>query len=307
MQAENGQGGQGDYPLAGGGGLDFGRLEHTFESLWLTGMEARTMVALLRLGAAMVAQLSHLTGISRSNLYPVLDSLGANGLCQRVPGRTAVWVSPEPHEVFAILQAGVEARRESARRSAVHHLGEAQALLAALPETKRNEAPITLVDDARLGLLYNEAMASVDTEILVLNRGPYAGELEADSAVLAALARGVKARALYVSGELDTIEGLKQGADVYAREGVELRVIDRLPAAMAVIGHETVLLALPSSDASSVVASSGAVIRHQGMVELQAAAFEQLWAQGRPYLNASSAEATPQTDGSQSVGADITH
>jgi len=280
----DGRNDQGGLSLGGDVGVDFGRLQQTFESLSLTGMESRTMVALLGLGTATLAQLSHLTGISRSNLYPVLDSLAAKALCQRVPGRFALWTTPEPNEVCAILRAAEEAAINSARQSAMRHLDEAQALLGKLPETKRRQAPITLVDDARLTAVYSEALASVDTEILVLNRGPYAGDMTLDRSVLQVLARGVMARALYVSAELEATDALRLGADAYSQAGAELRVIDSLPASMAVIGNDTVLLSLPSGDASSEMAAHGAVIRHQGMVKLQVAAFEHLWAQARPYV-----------------------
>jgi len=255
------------------------------EETSLTGNEAKAMVALLRFRTASLRQLSEATGIRRSNMHSVVDSLSGKGLCRRIGGRFSVWECSDPVEVLARLRALEKARLEEAGQRLERTFENAAALLADFSSSAdESAAPITVVDDARAAAMYAEAMASVDAEILVLNRGPYAGDLELEPDVLEALARGVKARALYLSAELDGPDGqLRRCADAYAEAGVEMRVVDSLPAAMAVIGDEVVLLSFPAPDGLPSAPGHSAAIRHKGMVGLGTAAFEHLWAQGRPY------------------------
>jgi len=249
----------------------------------LTGSEARVMVALLGLRTGTLRQLNEATEINRSNLYPVLEALSAKGVCQRLPGKQAVWECPEPTEVMARLRAAEQARLQAAVEVVERGFDEAEAILTSTaPSTE--DSPITVDDDARIGALYLEAMASVEAEVLVLNRGPYPGDLRPNSTVLEALARGARARALYVAAELDAPDGqLRMCADAYAQAGVDQRVVDSLPVSMAVVGEEMALLALPGRDSLPAVPGHAAAVRHEGMVELLCEAFERIWDRARPY------------------------
>lgn len=269
----------------GGGAARPGRLQQLLvEVASLTWSEARTVEALLRLGTATLKQLLEATDVSRSNMYPVLDSLSAKGLCQRLPGQYAVWECPDRQEVLARLRAAEEGRLRAALEAAGRGFDEVATMLADLPSTTEGpSSPTTVVNEARLGVMYVEAMASVESEVLVLNHGPYPGELEADSPVLDALARGVRARAIYQQNELAAADGaLRSVADAYARAGVEQRVAERVPATVAVLDHDFVLLSLPNPEGSPEPFHSLGV-RHERMGELVSAAFEHLWQQARPY------------------------
>jgi len=255
----------------------------------LTGSEARVLGALLLLRTGTLKQLSEAAGINRSNIYPMLDSLSGKGLCERLPGKYAVWQCREPREALARLRRAEEARLQETLETIGRGFEEAERMLDG-PVPGAVGAPIELVDDAQVAVVYLEALASVEGEVLVLNRGPYPGEVEPSPPVLEALARGVRARALYVSSELDAPDGsLRSCADAYAEAGVELRVGDSLPLSMALMGEKTALLALPNPDASSAVEAHAATIRHEGMVELLSAAFEHLWDHAAPYRAVDSA------------------
>jgi len=271
------------------------RLQMLLEALSLTGSEARTLLALLRFGSATMSQLSQATGIGRSNLYPVLESLQARSVAQRLSGRYAVWHSPGPAEVLAILevaeaaeaaraaaareafQRAEEARAATARELFQQRLAEARTELTQLSGTSNETAEVIVIgDDARLAVLYQEAMATVEGEILVFNRGPYPGEVEPSPQVMESVARGVRARALYQSAELDDA-ALRHCADVYARAGVEQRVVDALPVSMAVLGDQLVLLCLPRDEDPFGLDTHSAMVCNRGMVQLVVTAFERLW------------------------------
>jgi len=274
-------------------GAEIERFQRLLEGLSLNGSEARTVLALMRLGSATMSQLAQATGISRPNLYPVLDSLQARGVAERLAGRYAVWQSSGPAEVLAALEAAEEARAAASRESFQRRLEEAKAGLAELPTTpEQTKAVISLDDDARMAVFYEEALATVEGEILVLNRGPYAGDVEPFDEVLDSLARGVRARAMYQAHELND-PALRHCADVYAAAGVEQRVIETLPVAMAVLGERLVLLALPKDDDVEAIDSHTATVRNRGMVQLVSAAFDHLWDQGQPYVGSKNLSADP--------------
>jgi len=241
------------------------------------------MEALLRLRTATLKQLLAATDVSRSNMYPILDSLSAKGLCRRLPGHYAVWECPEPQVVVAKLRAAEEARLHTALEKAERGFDEVGAMLATFP-SGAEDWPVALVDDVRLGMLYEEALPSVDSEVLVLNLGPYPGESEPNPPVLDALARGVRARAIWQSDELAAPDGeVRRLADAYAAAGVEQRVVERVPAPVAVIGHDLALLVLPSTGRFATEQMPGIAVRNERIVELVAAAFEHLWDQALPY------------------------
>lgn len=248
----------------------------------LTGSEAKVLVALLELRTATLKQLSEASGIRESNVHSVVDSLATKGFCRRRAGRYSIWESPDPLEVLARLRAGEEARLEAARVNLERTFGQAEKILAGLGNAI-DGLPISLDDDANSGALYLEAMGSVQGEILVLNRGPYPGHVGADPGVLDALARGVRARALYLAAEVEDPQGeIRRSAEIYAAAGVENRMLDDVPVSMALIGHQTAFLSLPAPDGSPAPPSNAATVRHEGMVRLLAAAFEHLWNQARP-------------------------
>ncbi|HSH62421.1 MAG TPA: helix-turn-helix domain-containing protein [Acidimicrobiales bacterium] len=267
-------------PAASADGADRELLRQLLEGLSLSGSEARTMEVLLRLGTATLNQLAQGSGISRSNLYPVLDSLAARGIAQRLSGRYALWSTPGRAVVLATLEQAEEARAAATRASFQRRLEEAKSVLARLPVTaERATSLITVVDGGRAALIYTEAMATVDSRILVFNKGPYVGDLKPSKDVLGALARGVPARALYQS---DEIEDLRHCAEAYERAGVDQRVVDRLPVSMAVLGDDLVVVTLPPDDGSSDDVVTAAVMHSRALVELATAAFEYLWSKGRP-------------------------
>jgi len=198
--------------MVGGADNETGTAGHSYrlaqllaQTTSLVGSEAKTLSALLRLRTATLKQLSENTRISQSNICSVLDSLALKGLCRRLPGRYAIWECAQPEEVFSRLSAAEDERINAARELAQRSLAEAKTLFEAGRESDA-EGPDTgavIVDAPQLGVLFEETFASVDS-VLVLNRGPYIGDLDpgAQGPVMKALARGLKAKALYQHDEL---------------------------------------------------------------------------------------------------------
>ena len=251
-------------------------LRAILERFSLPSSEAKTLVALVRLGAGSPAQLCPLTGISRPNLYPVLESLAHKGFVHKLPGRNAVWAAPEREELLARLQRDEEQRADAARAD----LSEARAALAAIPAGVERAAEIFRVsDEATGGVLYDEALASVQHEILVCNRGPYPGEIEVPPELVEALARGVKARAIWETGDMGGEDG-EQLLAAFSRchaLGVDQRVADSLPHPLAILDRSVVLVTVPADEDGDIPYPGHLFVRNRAFGASMAAAFEHLW------------------------------
>src|SRR5262249_36321269 len=92
-------------------------LHGQLEELGLSPSESRVLVALLQVGSATAPQLSRLSGVPRTNTYPVIESLAARPLAPRVPGQgPVVWAAPPRDEVVPQLEADLVARQDERLR-----------------------------------------------------------------------------------------------------------------------------------------------------------------------------------------------
>ena len=259
-------------------------LARLLEEFRLTAREAKVLVALIQLGNASVSHLSRFVGIERANMYRVLEALAQRRLVVQATAPDRTWSTPGRDEVVEILLAEEDARHRSVRAEAEH----ARQILAALaPEAPQAALPyIQVVSQAsEVGRLYDRLLDEAATEILVCNKAPYGGStMKLRPSVINALMRGVVARALYESYELDAAgaEALRQTRLVYHEVGVEGRVVDRLPIRLAVFDRRRVLLAmndpvLPDRFPTNLY------VDHPDFAEFTVLSFEQMWSSARRY------------------------
>lgn len=251
-------------------------LRAILERFSLPSSEAKTLVALVRLGSGTPAQLCPLTGISRPNLYPVLESLAHRGFIHKMPGRNAVWAAPEREELLARLQRD-EAQRAKA---ALADLSTAREALATMPAGFERAAQIFRVsDEATGGVLYLEALGSVQDEILVWNRGPYPGDIGVPDELVAAMARGVKARALWEADEFNGADAMQLlAAFAQCQElGVDQRVVDSLPHVLAILDRAVVLVSVPDDEGGELPYPGHLFVRNKAFATSMAAAFDHFW------------------------------
>lgn len=261
-------------------------LSQCFEGFALTGNEARVLAALVYLQMATPTQLAQATGINRPNLYPLLESLREKGLAEQLDGSRSTWVAPAPEEALERLEAAEEQRLDKAREALRQRTARTKQLLTAGPARIRGGRPaLSLVEEARCALIYEEAMGWVREEILVFNRGPYPGELEVDPLVLAALARGVRARAIWQEFEMkgQDSEPVRRMAEVYARAGADSRVIPALPVSLAILDRRVALLNVPNEQTPDIAYPTNLVCENTALVDMLLGGFEHIWSQATPY------------------------
>lgn len=264
---------------------DMAELCALFETFSIGSRESKVLAGLVHLGWATPMQLSRLTGISRPTVYPVLESLTFQNLVARKPDSRGTWICPEVDELLARLRSSEARRLDEAQESLSRRTSQAQAFMARLAGSGDSGPPtLSLVEEARLVHMYEEAMAWVRTEILVFNRGPYTGDIVVSPAVLSAVERGVKARALYQAFELAGPDcELRAVVEVYAAAGVELRVAESLPVSLAVLDRTLALMKVPESEDSDLAYLGSVVVHNPGVAGLLADSFDSLWPRSKPY------------------------
>lgn len=259
-------------------------LQGLFEELGLTAYEARLLVALVQVGEATASQLARLSGISRPNVYLRLEALENRNLAEARPGKVTRWASPGAREVVNRLRVANHEQLTRAKATIDERCEEAERVLEKLgPEMPKLPSPHVklLSTEFQAGVLYERLAAEVESELLVCNRGPYAGKVQVDPTVVEALGRGVHMRALYRRAELeDSVSEIRSCAEGFEDAGVVSRVVEELPLSLAVFDRSAVIVALPAVANGAEPFPTNFLVDHPAFASWCVAAFEQLWSSG---------------------------
>lgn len=270
------------------------RLAPVLEQMGLGTYESRVLAVLIQLGSATASQLSKLSGVSRPNVYPALESLTAKGLADPRHGKVTEWSSPARDEIVSRIIEAQERRLHDVHTSLQTKAEEARLILAKMKPAAPAPGPVLRVvaNDVEIVALYNRFLGLARREILVTNRGPYAGRIVVSPEVIDALGRGVKARALYQQEEIDDpgFAVFNETIRAYQEAGVEGRVVDSLPVSMAVFDQEVALVVMDDPAAAESGFPTQVHVEHAGFAALCVNAFELQWATARPYDPARSDE-----------------
>lgn len=292
-------------------------LRDLFEELGLGGYEARVLAALVQVGSAPASQLPKLAGVPRTSVYPVLDELGGKRLAQRLPGDgPAIWASPDREEVINRLEAAQEerlrelhaaqearlftaqeerlrelrvAREDSLRDLETRAERARQALLLLPPAGASVSLPyVHLITQAsQVRGVYERLLGESEEELLFINRPPYSASSSgsANPGVLDALARGVRVRVLYETGQFENpeMEEFWKESEAYHDAGVEGRMSADLAVKLIVCDRRAALAGMTDPATPDGGYPTLLLIEHPGYAAFAAAAFEQFWAAARPY------------------------
>jgi sugar-specific transcriptional regulator TrmB len=80
------------------------KLRKGFGLLGLTSLEAKVCIKLLQVDKAKVASLAKQTGVTRTQLYPLLEKLVEKGFVRAENGRPATYSVLEPAELVGLLE-----------------------------------------------------------------------------------------------------------------------------------------------------------------------------------------------------------
>jgi sugar-specific transcriptional regulator TrmB len=251
-------------------------------ALGLTRYEANAYVALTRRGRATGAEVARLAGLPRQRIYDVLEGLVGRGLASVEPGRPARFVATAPEEAIDALLATHRARLAALEDEAA----KAVARLTPAYRAGRDENdPLSYIevlrDPSTIGKRFAELEASVEREILVFTKPPYAVELSENVAGLQLLERSIEARSVY---ERSVYDDEAQAAAIrrFIAAGERARVVDELPLKLVLIDERLALFTMedPVAGARGLTIM---IVEHAALARLLKVAFERIWESGEEF------------------------
>jgi sugar-specific transcriptional regulator TrmB len=192
----------------------------------------------------------------------------------------------------------LEARRrelEDMERAASATIAELAPAFAAGREQTDPLDYIEVLRDARaISERFSELQASVQNEILVFTKPPYATPPQENVEGLKLTRRHV-ARSVYERAVLDEDPAVVEGIRRFINAGEEARFVDRLPLKLVIIDEAIVMFALQDP-----VATDGSgndltimVVEHPSLARVLKTAFEATWASGVTLAEAEARRARP--------------
>lgn len=257
------------------------------QQVGLNAYESRSYMVLLghpRFKALELAARSH---VPRQKIYEVLDSLVEKGFAQVVQEKTKLFSSVDP----AVAIPSYLARRS---RTLQNELTEQARLASGLIDDMRSAFLegqdvrgtldfLNLVNDpTQTAIHYRRMLTAVSHHYIEFSRPPFAVDPLEEQLVKEAARRGVRARLLIESGQIDPAhrERLKE----YRQEGVEIRALDRLPLKLALFDGHRGLVAL-LDPVLTRPAWTSLIFEHVGFAEAMAGLFESYWSRGTSEIN----------------------
>jgi sugar-specific transcriptional regulator TrmB len=268
---------RGDYP----GRMDVDGAAERLVELGLTGYEATAYLALTRRGAATGAELARLAGLPRQRIYDVLEALVERGLASARPGRPVRYTAAAPESLLAL----VARRRAELDRLARDVDGVVERLGPVYRAGRAANDPLDFIevlrDPGAIARRFAVVEASVEREILVFTKPPYAIEPGENVAGLELLKRGVEARSVYERSIYDD-PAQADAVHRFVAAGEQARVVERLPLKLVLVDGRVAMFTMEDPVATDP-ALTIAVVEHAGFAALLRLAFEQAWSSGEPF------------------------
>jgi sugar-specific transcriptional regulator TrmB len=268
----------GDYS----GGMEQNETVERLVEVGLTGYEAAAYLALTRRGGASGAELARLAGLPRQRIYDVLEGLVGRGLATSTPGRPVRYAAAPPEALVSLL----DRRRSELDRLARDVDDLVERLGPVYRAGRAANDPLDFIevlrDPGAIARRFAAVEASVEREILVFTKPPYAIEPAENVAGLELLRRGVEARSVYERSIYDDpaqADAVRQ----FVAAGEQARVVDRLPLKLVLVDGRVAMFTMEDP----VAADPGltiAVVEHAGFAALLRLAFEQAWSGGEPFV-----------------------
>jgi HTH-type transcriptional regulator, sugar sensing transcriptional regulator len=252
--------------------------------LGLTTYEAKAYVALLGRGTFAAAEVARHADLPRQRIYDVLASLVERGLATARPGRVVKYAAVPPDQAVGRLLEGQRRQLEGIERAASATIAELAPAFAAGREQTDPLDYIEVLRDARaISERFAELQASVQREILVFTKPPYATPPQENVEGLKLTRRHV-ARSVYETAILDAEPEVVEGIRRFIEAGEEARFVESLPLKLVIIDEAIAMFGLqdpvvtdgdsPGNDLTIMV------VEHPSLALVLKGAFEATWERG---------------------------
>ncbi|WP_407566092.1 LuxR C-terminal-related transcriptional regulator [Streptomyces sp. 184] len=264
-----------------------------FEPFGVLASDEALYRLLLRQPPVDLAGLAAAAGRTEAETAPAIDRLTELGLVTLLPGAPVRLVATRPDAAVDQLTVRWQDQVSVARTAAT-------ALLADLPVERRHrpeDQVEILFGRGSVAARFDRLQRSVRSELLVLDRPPYAQEpAEPNRAELEILARGARVRGLYAPEALQ-VPGAFDIFEAVVAAGEQARVHTDVPLKLAVADASTAIL--PFSREAHEMVDSAFVIHEGALLDALVQLFELLWAAAVPVpgpWSGGGAEGEPATD-----------
>ncbi len=254
------------------------------EQIGLTQPEASIYVNLLRNGTLTATELSQLTGVNRTQIYPVLAGLQSKGVCTVIRGTVKKYCPVNPQQVLASFEKELDSKKNIIK-------GIGTELSSLFTDCSANNNPIEFlhvlnsknsiaarINDLELGV--KEHKCAFNKPPYLLNNGNHSiNEIPREGNIRKPekynIERGVHYRSIF-EVETDNIEEFISKMDMYEKTGENIKVSHSLPFKMFVYDNQTVLLALRNK-ADSSLSFTTMVFEHTDFAESMIQIFDIYW------------------------------
>ncbi|GHG11892.1 helix-turn-helix domain-containing protein [Streptomyces zaomyceticus] len=248
----------------------------SLEELGLTADEDAVYQALVRLPAARRAEVADAAALPDHRVEDALSLLVDRGLAALTTDGERYAASPPA----VALGAELAAQRERLLRAelTVTQLVEAYRTV----DVDRAERDLVEIvhGTAAIRRRHLQLQLSARSTIDILSAGDPRAVAPDDSQEVTAIGRSVRVRAV-VDRTFLTEPGAQDQVAQSVEDGVEVRVVDRVPCKLILVDGETAMLPLRCHGEDV----DPTVVLRDGLAQVAAVLFEQVWTQGRPYLD----------------------
>lgn len=255
-------------------------------ALGLTGYEARAYLALTGRDSSTAAEVARLADLPRQRIYDVLAALVNKGLASTRPGSVLKYAAVEPRLVVERLVA-------EHRNSLLELEGQAKKIVDELTpayaagqlHTQPLEYIEVLRDRAAINRRFIELQASVQREILVFTKPPYATPPQENVEGLTVAGR-FDARSMYELSLFDD-PAATEGVRRFIRAGEEARFLPELPLKLVIIDETIVMFGMQDPvEGSQRNDLTIMVVEHPSLAKVLKMAFTSYWDRGLAFEEA---------------------
>jgi len=266
--------------------MDTSKYLRSFIEIGLTEREAKVYMTLLSGRMFTVMELQEAVNIPRTKIYEVLNKLVSRNICiEKKLGRNKLYEAVEPK---IALERVVESYKKDLERKEELINQVSEVFTPIFQNSKSIVNPLEFIDVMREKSLihrrYTACVRSTQSEMLTLNKGPYACDtsdrlVEQEDEEFKLLKRGGSCKDIYELNELKEVDWLLSSVKKSLKLGQQARVVKKLPIKMLVFDQEKVMFALeqpvPVQNELTMI-----YIEHKELAEACSMLFYHLWNQG---------------------------
>jgi len=247
--------------------------------------EARIYLSLLTRHDFTVTEVARLAKLSRPAAYELLYKMVTLGICKETPGKVKRFLAISPGVALPRLVEHQAEELKAAMENRQNKITELAPMLDNIFEQSRGQDdPLdyfeVLRDKKQIILRFLGLQNQAQNDVRAFTKPPYAIKHEDNVDEFAVLKRGVKMWGIYEYN--GNYEATRKSIEPVYNAGENARIIEHLPAKLAIFDDKTSLIALNDPITGKVSITTLCIV-HRDFSLLLREAFESFWAKAVPF------------------------